>query len=117
MNAVPKNHKDEKVITCILPKGEASNLLSSLKDKHQISRANLARARGSRFIASQGKKPPPYQEKDILTVVTDVEQADDIFRFLFTQGNVDRPGGGFMYMSIAGRSTEFFLPENLDSLD
>lgn len=102
-----------KLITCLLPKGGATPLLRKLKDEKNITRANVASARGSGMVSPVGGKKGLGKEieKDVLSVVVDSGRADEIFEFIHHEAGIDRPHGGFMYMAPLMGSLPFELPD------
>lgn len=101
-----------KLITCILPKGKALPVIKVLKD-HGITRCNFAFARGSDIGDPEWKKGLPREvEKEILTVVArDEEQGEEIFDLVFTTAELNKAGGGFMYMTKLAYAIPYILPE------
>ncbi len=51
-------------------------------------------------------------EREILTVVVPEERGDEIFEYIFNVAGINKPHGGFIYMSSM-LSSEYCLPENL----
>ncbi|MCB0391008.1 MAG: hypothetical protein KDD58_06950 [Bdellovibrionales bacterium] len=107
-----------KVITCILPKGEALGLLKKLFDKG-VTRANFAFARG--FDVHDVDNPrtgiPDAVEKEIVTLIADDEhQGEELFDFIFQNGNINRPGGGLIYMSKIQAASIYELPKIQNSM-
>ena len=99
-----------KLITCILDKSPASfKLVRDLKDTHQITRANVGSARGTGTGAEGGLITMP-QEKHILQIIVDAGQADEIFEFIFSQGEINKPGGGFIYQTSLTKASNYKLP-------
>ncbi len=105
--------KDGRVITCILPKGEALDLLKALYDKG-VTKANFAFARGF-DIHDASDTPggiPAAVEKEIVTVAAKgANEAEDLFNFIYESGNVNSLGGGLMYMSKLHMSSGYELPD------
>lgn len=101
-----------KMITCLLPKDEATPLLERLYHEKGITTASLNHARGTGMVSPQGKKGFGQQiEKDVLNVVVSEREAEEIFEFIYHEGRINRPHGGFMYMGPLERSTVFRLPK------
>lgn len=102
-----------KLITCLLSKGSALVLLKQLKEEKGITRANVNSARGSGMGSPVGGKKGLGKEieKDVLTVVVSVQEADDIFEFIYHAAGVGRPHGGFMYMTALAAAVPFLLPD------
>lgn len=102
-----------KLITCLLPKGNALALLKQLKEEKGITRANVNSARGSGMATPVGGKKGLGKEveKDVLTVVVDSQEADDVFEFIYHSAGISRPHGGFMYMTALAAAVPFLLPD------
>ena len=104
--------KNDKLITCILPKGLALPVLIKLRDEKNINRANINSARGMGKITPLAYRGVAGQaEKEVLSVVVNEEEADDIFYYIFEVADIDRPHGGIIYMRQLGLSTPFTLPD------
>ena len=50
------------------------------------------------------------RRKDVLTVIVDATQADEIFGFIFSQGEINKPGGGFIYQTSLTKASDYKLP-------
>lgn len=100
-----KLEANAKLVTCILPKGRAIEILESLQAQG-IHRANLAFARGSDIHEHI------VEEKDIITVVAaDAVQADKIFYFLYDKAEINQPGGGIVYVTSLRQASPYSLPQ------
>ncbi len=103
---------DQKLITCILPKGIAPGVLKILREKHEIISANINSARGMGKITPLKYRGVGGQsEKEILTVVVGAEQADDIFELIYFEANVNSPHGGLIYVHPLLSATPYTLPD------
>ena len=103
--------KKHKLITAVLPKGVAANVLVLLKEEKEIITANINNARGSGKLTPLKYRGIGEQtEKEILTIVVDSQNSDEIFDYLYEKAEVNRPHGGLMYVHKLGRSTEYSLP-------
>ncbi len=106
------NFSNDKMITCILPKGLSSNILIKLKEKKNIIRAYVNSARGMGKITPLAYRGVGGQaEKEVLSVIVDESQADDIFYFIYEEVKIDGPHGGIIYMRKLDLSTLFTLPD------
>ena len=45
-----------------------------------------------------------------VTVVVDAERVDEIFEFIFFQGELNKPGGGFIYQTSLIKASHYTLP-------
>ncbi|MCB0407129.1 MAG: hypothetical protein KDD34_02930 [Bdellovibrionales bacterium] len=103
-----------KLITCILPKGKAIPLLEALAEKG-IRTANFAHARGSDIEDSvkSSKLLPQEDEKEIVTIVAETQElAEELFDFSFEKAEINRKGGGIIYMSSLKYSTPYKVEIN-----
>ena len=105
-----KTIKKEKRITCFLPKGEGIKIVEMLHVEKNIDTTNVHSGRGLRTVASV-KDYGAWSEQDILTVIIDADRAKEIFEYIFFQGELNKPGGGFIFQADVQRSTSFCLPE------
>ncbi len=104
--------KRGKLITCILPKGNAVEIAHALKEKKNVNDFNIHHSRGSGTSMPVGKKGVGQQmEKDVLLVNVPDKIADEIFEFLYEEAKIGRPHGGFMYMSKLQFFTPVVLPD------
>jgi len=46
----------------------------------------------------------------VLTVVVDAERAEEVFEFIFFQGELNKPGGGFIYLTPLIKASHYTLP-------
>lgn len=101
-----------KLITCVLPPGIATELLRKLRSERGITEANAHTARGmGKLTPAAYRQLGNETQKEIVTVVVPSEQADDLFRYVFHEAQIDRPHGGIMFMHGLGRATPFTLPD------
>ena len=101
--------KNIKRITCFLPKGVGIRLVERLHVEKKIDSINVNSGRGL-HTAESVKDSGAWSEHDILTVVLDAERAEEIFEFIFFQGELNNPGGGFIYLSTLIQASHYTLP-------
>jgi len=101
--------KNIKRITCFLPKGVGVRLVERLHVEKNIDSINVHTGRGLHAVESV-KDSGAWSEHDILTVVLDAERAEEIFEFIFFQGELNKPGGGFIYLSPLIKASHYTLP-------
>lgn len=102
----------QKLITCILPRGVALDVLRRLKDEKGIVEAAANSARGMGKLTPLSHRGVGEQtEKDMLNVVVSADEADEIFEYLYDIARIDRPHGGLIYMTSLGYTTPFVLPD------
>lgn len=103
-----------KIITAILPAGAGIPLIKHLKSRKGILAANSNHSRGTGSLAVKGSRGVGrQQEKDIVNVLVETDQSDALFEYIFRVAHINRPHGGFIFMSSTPRMTHFTLPENL----
>lgn len=110
--------RNGRMITCILPKGEALGLLKKLFDRG-VTRANFAFARGFDIHDIDNPRTgfPDAEEKEIVTVIAkDTAEGEDLFSFIYSEGNIHRRGGGFIQMMKIHSSSTYELPKIEDTL-
>ncbi|TAJ95984.1 MAG: hypothetical protein EPO31_00775 [Gammaproteobacteria bacterium] len=102
---------DHKLITCILPKGIASHVVERLKSEKRIITVCINSARGlGKLMPGARRDTGEQMEKDILCVVVGIDRAEEIFEYLFYAADIDRPHGGFIYMSALALASRYALP-------
>ena len=99
-----KQNKKEKRITCFLPKGTGVKMVEMLQSEKNIVSTNVHSGRGQRTAET-------WKEQEILTVIVDADRAEEIFEYIYFQGKLNEPGGGFILQSDLNRATSFKLPD------
>ena len=99
-----KQNKKEKRITCFLPKGTGVKMVEVLQSEKNIVSTNVHSGRGQRTAET-------WKEQEILTVIVDADRAEEIFEYIYFQGKLNEPGGGFIFQSDLNRATSFKLPD------
>ena len=99
-----KQNKKEKRITCFLPKGTGVEMVKMLRSEKNIVSTNVHSGRGQRTAET-------WKEQEILTVIVDADRAEEIFEYIYFQGKLNEPGGGFIFQSDLNRATSFKLPD------
>ena len=99
-----KQNKKEKRITCFLPKGAGVKMVEMLQSEKNIVSTNVHSGRGQRTAET-------WKEQEILTVIVDADRAEEIFEYIYFQGKLNEPGGGFIFQSDLNRATSFKLPD------
>ncbi|EHP30113.1 hypothetical protein SMGD1_1589 [Sulfurimonas gotlandica GD1] len=95
-----------KLITCILTKPVAIEMITRLKEEKGIITANTTHARGT-----SSKSEYMMKAEEILTVLVDASEADDIFYFLYSELELDQPHQGMIYQEAVAKSTKYSLPD------
>lgn len=107
--------KQVKLISAILPKGVALNVVGLLKQEKGITTANFNYARGvGKLTPMKYRGVGEQSEKEVLTVVVDEARGDEIFEYVYSIAEINRPHGGLIYMHPLMQSTEYHLPEMLE---
>lgn len=101
--------EDIKRITCFLPKGEGVRLVELLHWEKDINSTNVHTGRGLRTVENVDDHGA-WSEQDVLTVTIEAERADEIFEYIFFQGELNKPGGGFIYQTSLARASIYTLP-------
>ena len=99
-----KQNKKEKRITCFLPKGTGVKMVEMLQSEKNIVSTNVHSGRGQRTAET-------WKEQEILTVIVDADRAEEIFEYIYFEGKLNEPGGGFIFQSDLNRATSFELPD------
>lgn len=87
-------------------------MVNNLRESFGTVSANINNARGVGKITPLAFRGVGEQtEKEILTVEVNVENADEMFEFIYEAADINRPHGGIMYMHPLLQSTEYVLPE------
>jgi nitrogen regulatory protein PII len=105
---------NQKLISCVLPKGICRDVLKSLKEEKGILTANVNTARGLGKLTPLAYRGVGEQtEKELLTVTVPGKDADEIFGYIYEKARIDRPHGGLIYMTSLDRVSAYSLPEDL----
>ena len=105
---------DQKLISCILPKGICIDVIKSLKEEKGVITANVNTARGVGKLTPLAYRGVGEQaEKEVLTVTVASEDADDVFGYIYDEAGIGKPHGGLIYMSSLDHASVYSLPEDL----
>lgn len=103
---------DAKLITCFLPKGRASAIERLVIERFGLRSANFHHARGvGRFTPLAARGIGEQQEKQILEISVPAGIADEVFEVIFTEGDMNRPHGGILFVTRLVRASRMELPE------
>jgi len=108
-----KFSENTKCITCFLPKGAGIKLVEMLHKEKNIDSSNVHTGRGLRTVENV-KDYGAWTEQDVLTVVVDADRAEEIFSFIFFQGELNKPAGGFIYQTSLTKASRYSLPSMED---
>ena len=104
--------EQQKLITCILPKGIALGVAAKLKTDFGLMSVDIKSARGVGKITPLAYRGIGGQsEKEILTVVVPSESADEIFDYIYEEADINRPHGGLMFVYPLFQATRYAVPE------
>ncbi|MDO8891567.1 MAG: hypothetical protein Q8N54_16530 [Sulfurimicrobium sp.] len=92
-----------KVITCFLPAGKGKEVLDDLRKQKGVYSGFVHHARGAGVDSSRGNNAPFYVEREVITVLAPVAQADEVFEFLYFNAGLDQPHTGMILMEKAIR--------------
>ncbi len=106
-----------KLISCILPDdGRERRLLAWLREQG-ITRADSLYCRGHSVlreaVTRRGKLPEPSLVR-MVQIVVEAADADNLFDRIYEQADIDRPGGGAMFMTPLLFATPFAMPPGID---
>ncbi|MGR9092905.1 MAG: hypothetical protein ACU85U_20225 [Gammaproteobacteria bacterium] len=101
-----------KLITWILPKGLAPSVLESVKDRFELTAANINSARGiGKITPLKYRGLGDQAEMEILTVLVDAGRAEEVFGFICFDADINRPHGGLMTMQALLGASELVFPD------
>jgi hypothetical protein len=104
-----------KVITCFLPAGKGKEVLDDLRKQKGVYSGFVHHARGAGVDSRRGNNAPFYVEREVITVLAPVAQADEVFEFLYFNAGLDQPHAGMVLMEKAIRGMMCNLtPEMVD---
>ncbi len=95
---------NNKLITCLIPKGSGVSAITALKEEKQIEGANVYSGRSNLFHHSHKEV-----ESETLAVVVPEERADEIFEFLYKTLEIGTPNHGIIFQNPLLSTTEFKL--------
>lgn len=105
-----------RLITCFLPVGRGKEVLDALRKQKGIHSAFVHHARGAGVDSGRSNKVPFYVEREIITVLTPKELADDIFEFVYFAAGINQPHAGMVLMEKALRGMPCTLPDLPDEV-
>jgi len=104
-----KFSENGKIITCFLPKGGALEIMRLLFEEKGVNSANAHTGRGEGLVRSISYGQ--WAEVDVLSVAVTVDQADEVFWFIYERAGVGLAGGGFLFQAPLVRTIPFVLSE------
>ena len=110
-------NKDCKLITCILPDdGIHKKLLKDLRANRNIVQVSSQSCLGMDVFADAKVRPGTLSEAylvRIVQIVADADEADQLFEYVHTIAEINRPGGGVMIQAPLIAATHYELPEGI----
>lgn len=90
---------DAALITCIVQRGAADNIVKAARQAGAQG-ATVNYARGSGVRERLGLLGVAVEvEKEIINIVVSSDQVDYVFEKMYMAGNLDTPGMGFIYIT------------------
>jgi len=103
---------EKKIITCILSKGAAIDVIRKLKEDKGIITSNVQSARGMGKLTPMAYRGVGEQtEKEILTIAVETDIADEIFEYIYAVAEIDRPHGGIIFIAKLQHASTYTLPD------
>jgi hypothetical protein len=78
-------------------------VLDDLRKQKGVYSGFVHHARGAGVDSRRGNKVPYYVEREVITVLAPVAQADEVFEFLYFNAGLDQPHTGMVLMEKAIR--------------
>jgi hypothetical protein len=101
-----KISSNNKLITCIMPRGTGPEIVEALHAEHGIASANVINGRGvserKRYFA---------EEVDVLMVTVNQSQADEIFDYIHERAGVGTSRGRLMFQQNLSTANSFEMPD------
>jgi len=112
MTQFKPNLISSKLISAILPKGVALEVIKKLREEKNISSAILNYARGTgKLTPLKYRESVVEREKEILTVIVEADRSEEIFEYIFEIAGINKPHGGLMHMHELLQSSTYTLPD------
>jgi hypothetical protein len=95
-----------KSITAILP-GHVSKIMAKrLLQERAITTININHARGHSVVSGLVS-----EEMEVLNVIVDDSVSDFIFEFIYTEGGIQEPHGGILFVEDVAQSSHYTLAD------
>jgi nitrogen regulatory protein PII len=108
---------DLELITCIVQKGEADNVVKAAYSAGAQG-ATIYYARGSGVKERMGIFGVAVDaEKEIINIVVSEEQSNRVFDAMYLAGELDTPGKGFIFVTKLEKAGTFIPQEIIKKLN
>ena len=101
----------QKLVSCLMPSGPGPELQARLFSELGLNRVDLHSARG--FMGADPSGLFNRVEKDVVSVVVDEDRAEEVFDWLYREGQVGEAEGRFLYMVRLEAATAFEIPSDV----
>jgi hypothetical protein len=106
----------KRILVALPDDGTDHRLIEALRRDKGVTRANTVSVRAVAALqdatTQRGRLPEPSLAR-LVTVIATEQAADDLFDFICSTADINRPGGGMVLMNRLIGATPFMLPENL----
>lgn len=98
-----------KLITCIVPRGEAQQMMQTLYNEYGLQALNSYTGRGqdSRMALKD------WREMDIVNLVVPEAQADEVFDLMYQLAGIGQQAGRLLWQEHLPQATAFVVPNSI----
>ena len=98
-----EKNPDQKLITCVVPRGKAKGILETLAVDKEVIKTFFFGARKFKF--------PEWIEVEILEIAISNDRAEEVFDYICEVTNVDSTPGIMVYQGPLPSTTSFSLSD------